>query len=69
MDQTCIENPGGGGGGTHLSFGYSLQNGLPELWLYARNEGAVIDPRSLRRGAVRRAFPVWAVVVSLASTR
>ena len=24
---------GGGGGGTHPGFGYSLQNGLPELWL------------------------------------
>ena len=31
--------------------------------------GAVTNPRTLRRGAVRGAFPVGAVVVSLASPR
>ena len=31
--------------------------------------GAVTDPRTLRRGAVRGAFPVGAAVVSLASPR
>ena len=59
----------GGGGGTHPDFGYPLQNGLPEQWLLARKRGAVTDPRPLRKGAVRGAFPVGAVVFSLASPR
>ena len=65
-----VRNPGGRGVGcTHPGFGYPLQNRLPGLWLWARKKGAVTDPRTLRRGAVRGAFPVGAVVVSLASPR
>ena len=50
-----LVNPGGGGGGgggTHSGFGYPLQNGLLALWLKARKEGAVTDPRTLRRGGI-----------------
>ena len=63
-------NGGAGAQGGHSpGFGYPLQNRLPELWLYRLEKGgvAVTDPRTLRRGTVRRAFPVGAVVVSLAS--
>ena len=67
----CYFAPGGGGGGrgTHPGFGYTLQNGLPELWLEARKEGAVTDLRTLRTGAVKEAFPVGALGVSFASPR
>ena len=69
VEVSLVINPGGGGGGTHPGLGYPLQNRLPELWLYARKRVAVTDPRTLRKGAVRGAFSVGAVIVSLASPR
>ena len=65
-----VPSPEGGGAltlvlGTHckmdaLSCGCRLEK---------RGGGAVMDPRTLRRGAVRGVFPVGAVLVSLASPR
>ena len=56
-------------GGTHPGFGYPLQNRIPELWLWSRKDGAVTDPRTLRRGAVIGAFPVGAVIFGMFSPR
>ena len=63
-------SPEGGGGGHSPWFWVPTAKRTPRavaVDLKKKKRGAVTDPRPLRRGAVRGAFHVGAVVVSLAS--
>ena len=61
--------PGGGGGALTLVLGTHCKMDSRSCGCRLEKGGAVTDPRTLRRGAVRGTFPVGAVVVSLASPR
>ena len=65
-------DPGGGGGGggaLTLVLGTHYKTDSRSCGCRLEKRGAVTGPRTLRKGAERGAFPVGAVVVSLASRR
>ena len=62
-----VEDPGGGA--LTLVLGTHCKTDSRSCGCRLKKRGPVTDPRTLRRGAVRGAFPVGAVVVSLASPR
>ena len=63
----------GRGGGTPPGFGYALEKGAQDLWLSTlsrlENSGAVTDPRTLRRGLLKGANSVGAVVFDSSDPR